>query len=368
MRISQLLIGASPGDAVTEAALRLSDALSLIAESEVYAVHIHPALEGRVTRLAKFPLDGSADDVLILHVSIGEPGIADFVANCPERVILSYHNITPSSFFEEFDPAFAARLRAGRWELKAFADSAMGAIADSEFNAAELKALGLTDIEVAPPPLNLQRLHDIEPDAHFTDELAAVEGPLLLTVGQILPHKRPELAVDAHHLLNVNYLPKARLFIAGVFTNPLYSSALVRHVESLKLSTVRVLGAVTDAQLSALYRRADVLLVPSEHEGFCVPIIEAFSLGVPVVARGFGAIPETAGAAALVLPCSATAADLCEAVNRVLSDKAISLEMTRLGLERARLFTAEETLHGSLAALARVLQREPVLAISDHLT
>lgn len=357
MRISQLLIGANPGDAVTEAALRLQSAYSRIATSEVYAVHIHPALARRVRRLEAFPLDGTADDVLIVHVSIGEPGVVDFVANCPERVILSYHNITPASFFEDFEPSFAARLRAGRWDLKNLARVAIGAIADSAFNACELEALGMTDVEVAPPPLHLRRLHDVEPDAPLTAELAAIEDPVVLVVGQILPHKRPELAVDALHLLNVNHLPGARMYLAGMFTNPTWSSALVRHVESLKLSTARVLGAVTDEQLAALYRRADALLVPSEHEGFCVPLIEAFSFGVPVIGRAFGAIPETAGGAALILPRSAGPAEMCEAMARVLSDRSVGVEMRRRGYERSVHFSADATLEASVGALARVLRR-----------
>lgn len=358
MRISQLLIGANPGDAVTEAALRLQGAYSRIAESEVYAVHIHPSLADRIPHLEHFPLDGTPQDVLIVHVSIGEPGVVDFVANCPERVVLSYHNITPAGFFDEFEPTFAARLRSGRWDLKSLADIAVGAVADSTFNARELEALGMVDVEVAPPPLHLGRLHDAEPDADLTSELAAINDPVVLVVGQILPHKRPELAVDALHLLNVNHLPGARLYLAGMFTNPRWSSALVRHVESLKLSTVRVLGAVSDAQLGALYRRADVLFVPSEHEGFCVPLVEAFSFGVPVVGRDFGAITETAGGAALVLPGDAGPAEMCEALARVLTDSALRTEMRRRGEERSARFSADATLSASVGALASVLQRD----------
>ncbi|MEI2698421.1 MAG: glycosyltransferase [Microthrixaceae bacterium] len=286
MRIHQLLVGANSGDAVTEAAFRLQGAYSRIAESEVFAVHIHPALAGRVRRLVDFPLDGSPHDVVIVHVSIGEPGLLDFVANCPERIVLNYHNITPARFFDGFDPAFAAWLRGGRWDLRSLVTVADGAIADSRFNAAELESLGMADVEVAPPPLNLARLHEVEPDEDLVAELDASPGPLILVVGQILAHKRPELAVDALHLLNVNHAPEARMVLAGVLTSPAWSSALVRHVESLKLSTARVMGAVSDAELAALYRRADLLLVPSEHEGFCVPVVEAFSFDVPVVTRG----------------------------------------------------------------------------------
>lgn len=362
MRIHQLLVGAGPGDAITDAALRVRSALRCIAESDVYAVHVHPALYGDVIYLDEFPLDGTSDDVLIVHVSIGEPGFVDFVANCPERVVLSYHNITPAGFFEPLEPEFAARLRSGRWELRALASVAFGAIADSSFNAAELLALGMSDVQVAAPPLDLDRLLHVEPDAEMAAELESCPGPVILWVGQVLAHKRPDLAIDALHLLNVNHFPDASLFLAGRFTSPLWSSALVRHVESLKLSTARVLGPVTDAQLAALYRSADALLITSEHEGFCVPLVEAFSFGVPVVTRDYGAIAETSGGAAMVLPAGAGSPELCEALARVCSDREVRDRMVCGGEQRAAALTADSTLRGFLAALARVLRWDAQMA------
>lgn len=355
MRIHQLLVGANPGDAITEAALRLGSALGKVVDSKVYAIHVHPELADVVHRLEFFPRDGHPSDVLIVHVSIGEPGLVDFVQRSPERVVLNYHNITPASFFGEADPEFARRLRAGRWELKSLAGSAIGAIADSGFNASELRSIGLTDVVVAPPPLHLDRLHGVTPDAALSEELDAIEGPVVLTVGQILPHKRPDLAIDVLHFLNVNHRPDARLFVAGRFTSTKWASALVRHVEHLKLSSARVLGEVTDCQLAALYRRADAMLVTSEHEGFCVPIVEAFSFGVPVVARDFGAIKETANGAAIVLPATAGAPELTEALARVLSDGVVRAELRTLGFRQAEELSAASTLAGAVVALEQVL-------------
>lgn len=362
MRIHQLLVGAGPGDAITDAALRVRSALRRIAESDVYAVHVHPALHSDVLQLDEFPLDGTAEDIVIVHVSIGEPGFVDFVTNCPERIVLSYHNITPAEFFDPLEPEFAARLRAGRWELQALASVACGAIADSSFNAAELVALGMSDVQVAAPPLHTDRLLHVEPDADMTAELESWSGPMVLWVGQILAHKRPDIAIDVLHLLNVNHRPDARLYLAGRFTSPLWASAVVRHVESLKLPTARVLGVVSDAQLASLYRRADAVLITSEHEGFCVPVIESFSFGVPVVARDFGAIKETSAGAAMVLPADAGSPELCEALARVTSDEGVRTEMVRRGRRRAAELTTDSTLRGFLAALTRVLEWDPETA------
>ena len=356
MRIHQLVVGASPGDAVTEAALRTRSALRLVADSEIYGVHVHASLAGNVRRIEDYPRDGAHEDILIHHVSIGEPGLTDFVCRSPERLVLAYHNITPSRFFQSFNPEFASRLRDGRVELRLLAAHASAAIAASRFNALELESLGIPNVEVAPPPLNVGRLLDAEPDAGLVDEIAMDGQPLVLVVGQLLPHKRPDLAVDVHHLLTVNHFSQARMIIAGSMGQTMFGSAVVRHVESLKLGTVRVTGAVSDAQLSAMFRRASAVLIPSEHEGFCVPMMEAMSFGVPVVTRDFGALEETAGGAALVLPAGATAADLCEAVSRVLSDQALTEDLRRRGLERAAQFSPDATLAGWMEAFSRAIR------------
>ena len=355
MRFDQIVVGSAPGDAITEAALKLAGALAAIGESDVFAMYPHPELEGRVRPLRELPSASDAD-VTIYHASIGEPELHSLVFHRPGRLILSYHNITPASYFEVLDPQFAALLRRGRWELRQLAARAAGAIADSEFNAAELRALGMELVEVAPPPLNMSRLLDVTPDPAVRSQLAELPGPLVLVVGQVLPHKRLELAVAAHHFLNVNHDADVHLAIVGPHRNHRYTSALIRHVRSLNLQTARITGEVTDAQLAAYYRRADVLVVPSEHEGFCVPLVEAFTLGVPVVARDFGAIAETADGAALVLSNTSSAPELCEATHRVLTDEALRFALTRRGSDRAGELTGDRTLHCWLAAFARVLR------------
>lgn len=356
MRIHQVVIGASPGDAVTSAALRTRNALRRWVDADVFGVHVHPSLEGDVKDLwDDYPRDGTAADVMILHVSIGESGVTDFVLRSPERLVLAYHNITPCHWFEAVNPEFARRLRDGRAELSALVASAEASIADSRYNAAELHALGAERVDVAPPPLDLARLADTTPDGSLVDGIVPPDAPLVLVVGQLLPHKRPELAVQAHHFLNVNHAPEAHMVLAGAMRQHQCSSAVVRHVESLRLTTCRPTGAVSDAQLAALYRRADVLLVASEHEGFCVPLIEAMTFGLPVVTRDFGAIAETAGGAALVLPSDAGAPELAGAVARVLGDDDLRATMRSLGLRRSQRFDKDRTVDGWVRALTGVL-------------
>jgi len=181
---------------------------------------------------------------------------------------------------------------------------------------------------------------------------------VVLCVGQLLPHKRPDLAVDAHHLLNVNYDATARLVLCGPPRNPHYDKALHQHVDGLNLRTVWMTGEVDNSQLASFYRGADVLVLPSEHEGFGVPLVEAFHFGLPVIARDFGAVAETCGGAALLLPATSRAADLCEAVHRVLSDSLLRQHLISLGYQRAEQFSMRKTTAALVQALQRVLRRD----------
>jgi glycosyltransferase involved in cell wall biosynthesis len=341
---------------VTESALQLARALRHVGSSTIYAAHRDERLSVHVRRLDEFDQSGTADDIFVVHVSIGEPAFFDFVLRRPERVVLVYHNVTPAAFFEEFDPAFASLLRSARHALPQLARRSIGAVADSEYNAAELRAIGLHNVEVAPPALNLARLTAAESDPNYVRELGRVPGPNILCVGQLLPHKRPDLAIDALHLLNVNYSPQARLILTGPPRNAVYAHAVNNHVASLNLKTVWMAGEVGDPGLAALYRGCDLLLLPSEHEGFGVPLVEALHFGLPIVTRDFGAIRETVGEAGVVLPASAAAAELCEAMARVLRDDALREGLKQRAVERAARFSPEATLAASLKALRTVLR------------
>ena len=252
--------------------------------------------------MEQYPLPShrSTEDVIVFHVTIGESSLTDFVLHRHERLVIVYHNITPASFFRDVDLEFARLLDDGRRQLPALLAKADRVIADSSFNADELRLLGRDDVVVTPPPLNLGRLVDVEPDADLVESFpTTAPGKLVLFVGQLLPHKRPDLLLGAHHLLVANHRADTRLVIAGPNRNPRYRQALQRYVKETNLDTVWITGELTEAQLASFYRRADVFVTASEHEGFCVPLVEAFHFDVPVVARGFGAIPETCGDAAL---------------------------------------------------------------------
>ncbi len=176
------------------------------------------------------------------------------------------------------------------------------ALAVSAYNARELEALGYRDVRISPLPVDVAALCALKPDAATVQALGELDGPLVLYVGQLLPHKRPDLLLQAYHVLTTYLRPDAHLALLGPARLEAYHKALQTFSSELNLNQAKMTGWLTPEQLAAYYAKADLFVTMSEHEGFCVPLLEAMAFDVPVVARAFGAIPDTMGDAGLLLP------------------------------------------------------------------
>jgi glycosyltransferase involved in cell wall biosynthesis len=335
MEIHQLVVSASPGDAVTDAAFGFRKLLRRIGPSEVFARYIDPRLSDEVHSLPVFERCSHPGDLLIYHASIGEPEVARFLLSWPGRLVLVYHNITPARYFAGLDPAFAQLLTQGRVELALLRERAEMAMAVSRYNAAELEALGYDDVRVCPLPVDVGRLAGVAPDPAAAGKLAALDGPLVLFVGQLLPHKRPDLLLSAFHVLSTYLIPGAHLALLGAGRQPRYHAALVELTRQLGLlHSSTIPGWVEPAVLAAHYRQAAVFATMSEHEGVCVPLLEAMRFDVPVVAREFGAVPETMGRAGILLPPSDDPLLVAEALAEVLTDDGLRGDLVARGRSR----------------------------------
>lgn len=133
------------------------------------------------------------------------------------------------------------------------------------------------------------------------DRGARPDGPpTVLFVGRLAPHKRQDELIRTVALMRRGPLPDARLVLVGEPLNANYGAALRGLADDLAPGAVTIESGLDADALAAHYRAAHVLLVRSEHEGFCIPLLEAFHFGVPVVTRAIGGIPEVAGDAALL--------------------------------------------------------------------
>ncbi|HWF73188.1 MAG TPA: glycosyltransferase [Solirubrobacteraceae bacterium] len=327
MRIHQLLSGAGPHDAITSEAVSFRERFRQWGwEGKDYAVHVAPGLNGHIRILKRFK--PRPEDVLLLHHSAGAPRLRELLA-LPNRKLLLYHNVTPAWWFWEHAPSVAVQCAVGREQLPALVRGVQVAAADSAFNAAELEALGAARTAVIPLLVDYGRLGPPPP--------ADPSGPpTILFVGRLSPHKHQDEVIRAFALYRCQRAPDARLMLVGDPISSRYLEHLRNLAETLAPGAVSIESGLTNAELGERYRAAHVFLCLSAHEGFCIPVLEAFSQGVPVIARPAGAIPETTGDAAILVD-DADLAVVAELVHLAVTDAELRAELRRRGEVRVAL-------------------------------
>ena len=279
-------------------------------------------------------LAAAAEDVVLIHYSGWIAGM-DPLLELPQRKVLVYHNITPAKFFWNVDPVVAVVCELGRDKLGALVGSSRVAAGVSSYNAEELRAAGAPDPRVVPVLVDLARL------AHDGPQAPAEDGPLVLAVGRLAPHKRPDLVIRAFALFQRQHAPDARLLCVGLPQHPQYLTRLERLVEETGAERVRLAGALGDGELGRVYSAASVLLSLSEHEGFCIPLVEAFNAELPVVGRPSGGMPEVGGDAVLWVDDDDDLSVVAELLHLVVTDAELRAELIRRGRLRAREYAPE---------------------------
>jgi glycosyltransferase involved in cell wall biosynthesis len=304
--------------------------------SDVYAQYTHLSLLKDAHFYTRYREVSSPDTVVLFHFSIGSE-VTSFFTSLPDRRVLIYHNITPAEYFVGVNARVADRCRRGRWELarlRAVTDLALGV---SEFNRAELEAAGFRRTGVLPI------LVDWEQYAHPPDRAlseAYGRGTNLLFVGRIAPNKRIEDLLKAYYFYR-RLDPDSRLLVVGSAVDTAgYLAACQKLAAELGLlDHVVFAGAVSQAELCTYYRVASAYLCLSEHEGFCVPLLEAMHFGVPVVALAATGVPGTLGDAGVLVHDKDFPA-IAELVHRVVRDPALRAAVVAGQRARLRAFDA----------------------------
>ncbi|HVF75615.1 MAG TPA: glycosyltransferase [Acidimicrobiales bacterium] len=267
---------------------------------------------------------GAPGDVLVYHMAIGSV-VTDFVVDRPEPLVVDFHNITPAHFIEPWEPAAAYGCAWGRNQLKELAVRADLGVGHSHYSEEELRFEGFAETAVAPLLLDLSSF-ETDVDAALLDELSAAPGTNWLFVGRLAPNKCQHDLVKALAVYRRLYDPEARLHLVGGSSSDAYVEAVKGFAAELGLAdAVRLPGSVPAAQLAAYYKAADVFVSVSEHEGFCVPVVEAMWNRVPVVGFAAAAVPETVGDGGVLLPAK-DPATVAAAVARVLAEREAVVE------------------------------------------
>ena len=342
-RVDQIVITASPGDAITSMALTLRSILRKSVRSDVYALTVLPELEGNVLPLSRLGPDVPTSH-LVYHSSFGEPEITSLLDNRKQPISMIFHNLTPYTYFEEHSARFATGLLWGEYEIDRLRGKWKNVIADSEFNAKYLRERGYQHVSVAPVGVTVDRLHSLKGDYQLERDLSEqFPNGYFVVVAQQLPHKRIELAISTLSLLRHTFRHDIGLVVVGAERIRSYSAALRSFAERLRVENhLLFTGNVNDDSLASILRMSRCLLLTSDHEGLGIPPLEAMSLLVPVVGRHVGAVAETLRDGALILPSCSGPCAFAAAIHRLMRSKSMRELLIANGLSRIDEFKKED--------------------------
>ena len=359
MRIIQLLPVLAYGDAIGNDALAIHRVISRMGyETEIcYTDHMDSRLPADAAR----PFSGAGelkpDDILLYHMCTGAPINFELPKYGGKKVMI-YHNITPPAFFHDINPEVEKIQQYACEGIRFLSDKVDRCIADSEYNRKDLLEAGYTcPIDVCPIVIPYTD-YDAEPDEAVMKRMRADGVRNLLFVGRIAPNKRQEDVIRAFARYCSRYEAKSRLILigsAGGMEN--YLAALKEYCRQLGLGDKVVFpGHIRFAEILAYYRTADAFICMSEHEGFCVPLIEAMYFSVPIVAYSAAAVPETLGEGGLLLD-SKDPGVAAAAIRRIFRDEALRAHIRKGQEETLERFSPQRA-EAQMAACIRKITGE----------
>jgi glycosyltransferase involved in cell wall biosynthesis len=297
MIVNQWVPAAHKGDAIGDSARRMRGLLRHMGHtSEIYALTIDDELKGDVRPFAD-PAS-TKGDLTMFHFALPSPMTEAFARLTGGR-LLQYHNVTPASYFAPYDPALFRLASIARQELATLVGRVDLALGVSDYNRRELEALGFEPTGVLPLAVDLSRItRSVQRPA--LDRILDDDFVNFLFVGRIAPNKK----IEDHIRLAEHYKRYVDAYYRFIFVGrfdvvPRYYSTIRALMAEYRFLNDRFVftGPIPDEELAVYYRNAAVYVSLSEHEGFCVPLVEAMAADVPVLAYSAAAVPDTLGGA-----------------------------------------------------------------------
>lgn len=319
MEIHQILPALSYGDAVSNDAIEIRNALRNMGYvSNIYAKYVHEIISKDACPLNKYKKN--PNNIVIYHFSLGDLDVTKFVKLLPDTKILIYHNITPYYYFKGINDELAQLCRNGRYELKSLRKDIKHAFGVSEYNRKELLDYGFINTDVLPIIVDFSK-YDLNPNNKIIQNFD--DGYVnLLFVGRIAPNKKQEDLIKIfYNYKKIN--SKSRLILLGSCKGmDKYFMKLQEIVRRLNLTDVVFTGQTSFDEMLAYYHVADVFLCMSEHEGFCVPLLECMYLNVPIIAYNSTAIPYSLGNCGILVN-EKRFDEIAEMINLLINDNTL---------------------------------------------
>ncbi len=329
------------GDAITNAIAALDRQMTAWGlTTRIYGANIEAA------RLPKAELDtayrdDNPDDLLIYHYSAYCENYQLF-RRSRHRKLLVYHNITPSHFYRPYDPFMEAVCSQGRAVLPLLRECEL-AVGVSEYNRRELVEAGFPPERTAVLPilLDLDTVAATRRDEKLFRRLSQSRGTRLLFVGRVAPNKAHQDLLSLLAAYREGVDPYAHLTLVGARFLPRYDALLDRLAERLGVAeAVTFTDRVSLSELKAYYEGASVFVCASQHEGLCVPLLEAMGVGLPILARAEAAVPDTLGEAGVLYHAS-DFGTLAETVGLMVGEEGLRGRLVAGGRERLAHFAPD---------------------------
>ena len=357
MRIWQILATISYGDAVGNDAFAIYHLLKEKGcDTAIYAEGIQPKLRKTKYIYSIDRLSVLSEDIIIYHLSTGTR-LNFLVDKYPCHKILIYHNITPSLFFAPYNLTMYNYTYSGNEGMKYLANKVDYCLADSEFNKKDLIKEGYQcPIDVRPI---LIPFHDYEKTPSLDIIKQYKDGWVnIIFVGRIAPNKKQEDVIKAFYYYK-NYMnPNSRLILVGSYEGmEKYYERLKNYISALNVHDVIFTGHIKFEEILAYYKIADIFLCMSEHEGFCVPLVEAMYFNVPIIAFRSTAIPDTLSGSGVLVE-DKDPVFIGKLIDQIVSDQ--SLRDSIIAKQKIRLndFSYENVSRCFQELLMKFLERE----------
>ena len=335
VKIYQLLPTIMLGDGVSQDAIEMEACLHRAGfYCRTYADCIIDAkLKKTILPFSQMP-ETSDDDIILYHLSTGSD-MAEKIKQMKGKLVICYHNITPAHWFVEYDKSLQIACEKGRQDILCLKDRSIYCLADSSYNAQELKNIGYhCPIEIVPIVMNFERFGKNDATTEKGDSRCHV-----LFTGRIVPNKKIEDVIETFYYLKKYYMQDAVLDIVGNYQqDSLYYKKLISYVQKLGVEDCFFHGHVSEQELSSLYRSADIYVSLSEHEGFCIPLLEAMHFNIPVIAYNSGAVSETMQNAGILLD-EKNPLVVAGIINYIYHDADVKKEILCEQIERIHAFT-----------------------------
>lgn len=342
MQVVQMLVTITYGDAVGNDVLAIDKALNDAGfNTGIYAENIGNRLPlDRVHHISELP-KLKDNDVIIYHYAIG----AELNYKLPTysgRKIMVYHNVTPDSFFSDYSLHAQRLSKEGIKGVKYLADKIDYCLADSTFNKLDLEKMGyICPIDVLPILIPFED-YKKEPNKEVIEKYSDDGYINLLFTGRIAPNKCQEDVIAAFYQFHKNYCEQSRLILVGNYEGmENYYKRLSDYAEQLGIGeNVVFTGHIGFDEILSYYIIADAFVCMSEHEGFCVPLVEAMVFNIPIIAYDSTAIAETLGGSGFLIK-EKNPLETAGIISFILNNKKIKETMIQNQKERLKDFSLE---------------------------